>query len=140
MSNEYLSWCLELLAPAGTVRARRMFGGHGLYVDDLFIALIAGEQLYLKVDADTRDAFVAAGCVPFEYTTPQGARGVMSYFSTPAEAMESPALMQPWVRLAMASALRASASKPSPKPRAKADSGSSSQRSGARGRRRPAAC
>ena len=29
--------CLELLAPLGRVRSRRMFGGHGLYVDDLFI-------------------------------------------------------------------------------------------------------
>ena len=32
-------------------RSRRMFGGHGLYVDDLFVGLIAFERLYLKVDA-----------------------------------------------------------------------------------------
>mgnify|MGYP000287609516 CR=1 FL=1 len=31
---------LELLAPLGRARARRMFGGHGLYVDDLFVAIV----------------------------------------------------------------------------------------------------
>ena len=44
-----------------------MFGGHGLYVDDLFVALIAYERLYLKTDAQTRAAFEAAGCEPFVY-------------------------------------------------------------------------
>ena len=44
-----------------------MFGGHGLYVDDLFVALIACERLYLKADADTRPQFAAAGCEPFVY-------------------------------------------------------------------------
>ena len=29
---------------ARRARARRMFGGHGLYVDDLFVAIVAGEQ------------------------------------------------------------------------------------------------
>ena len=43
--------CLELLAPLGTARARRMFGGHGLRVDGVFVALVAFERLYLKADA-----------------------------------------------------------------------------------------
>lgn len=111
MQNNFVSWCSELLSPLGLVRSRRMFGGHGLYVDGIFIALIAGEQLYLKVDEATRAEFVAAGCRAFEYHTAAGHRGVMSYFSAPAEAMDSPALMQPWARLALASALRAQASK-----------------------------
>ena len=101
----------ELLQPLGSVRSRRMFGGHGFYVDDLFLALIAGERLYLKVDEATRAAFEAAGCEPFVYEA-KGSRVALGYWTVPAEAMESPALMQPWARLALAAALRARAAKP----------------------------
>ncbi len=59
MSQALVDHCLELLAPLGAVRAKRMFGGHGLYMDELFIALIAFERLYLKVDATTQPAFVS---------------------------------------------------------------------------------
>jgi DNA transformation protein len=108
-SPDFVNHCLELLTPLGRVRARRMFGGHGIYVDELFIAIVADERLFLKVDADTRPAFEGAGCAPFTYATKQGETGVMSYFSAPDEAIESPMLMQPWARLALAAALRARA-------------------------------
>lgn len=97
--------CLELLSPLGAARAKRMFGGHGLYVDELFVAIVAFERLYLKADETTRARFVAAGCEPFTYDTKKGAVS-LGYFTAPADAMESPALMQPWARLAMEAALR----------------------------------
>ena len=112
-----VSLCLELLAPLGRPRSRRMFGGHGIYVDELFIALIADESLYLKADALAQPAFVAAGCQPFSYQTATGRQGVMAYWGAPSEAMESPALMLPWARLAIDSALRAAAAKRPTKPR-----------------------
>lgn len=102
--------CLELLAPLGAVRARRMFGGHGLYIDDLFVAIIAFDRLYLKVDAATQPRFEAAGCEPFVYPG-KGKPVTLGYRSVPADAMESPALMQPWARLALEAALRANAAK-----------------------------
>ena len=111
---EFIDHCLELLGSAGQPRARRMFGGHGLYVDDLFVAIAVGERLYLKTDAQTRPRFEAAGCEPFVYRRDAvaGQAVSMSYFSAPHEAMESPPLMQPWARLALAVALRARAAKP----------------------------
>lgn len=118
-SDSFVDWCRELLAPLGPVRAKRMFGGHGLYIDEVFVAIVIREVLYLKVDDSTRPRFEAAGSVAFEYTTATGARGVMSYFSAPAEAMEAPSAMLDWARLAMASALRARASKPVAKKPAK---------------------
>lgn len=110
-SPELVNHCLELLSPLGSTRVRRMFGGHGFYVDDLFIALIAGERFYLKVDAQTRPLFEAAGCVPFVYDA-AGRSVSLGYFSAPEDAMESPPLMQPWARHALAAALRARAAKP----------------------------
>ena len=111
-SAEFIGHCLELLSPVGSPRARRMFGGHGLYVDDLFVALVIGERLYLKTDAQTRPQFEAAGCEPFVYAA-AGKQVSIAYFSAPDDAMESPPLMQPWARLALAAALRARAAKPS---------------------------
>lgn len=102
---------LELLSVLGQASARRMFGGAGIRVDGLFLALIAGEVLYLKADAIAQPAFQAAGCQPFTYTAAGGKRAVMAYWSAPEPAMESPAQMLPWARLALDSALRAAAAK-----------------------------
>jgi DNA transformation protein and related proteins len=109
--------CLELLTALGPARSRRMFGGHGLYVGEHFIALIADETLYLKADERARPAFEAAGSRPFSYTAAGGRRAVLAYWSAPDEAMESPAQMLPWARQALDSALRAAAAKRSAVPR-----------------------
>ena len=109
-SNALVELGLELLAPLGAVRSRRMFGGWGLYVDDLFIALIAFDRLYLKADASNRESFVAAGCEPFTYDA-KGQQMSINYWTAPADAMESPALMAPWARLALQAALTARSAK-----------------------------
>lgn len=127
MADEFVNWCVELLSPLGRVRVRRMFGGHGLYVDELFIAIVMAERLYLKVDEETRPRFEAAGCERFVYTTAKGEHGALHYWSAPDEAMDAPDQMQPWGRWALASALRAQAAAAS-RPR----------RQGATARRRPA--
>ena len=111
MSQALVDHCLELLAPLGAVRAKRMFGGHGLYIDDLFMAIIGFERLYLKADAASRERFEAAGGEPFVYDAKSGAVS-LGYWTVPADAMESPALMQPWARQAIEAALRARAAKP----------------------------
>lgn len=120
MADQFVAHCLELLTPLGAVRAKRMFGGHGVYIDELFVALIAFDRLYFKVDAVTQHQFEAAGCQPFVYEA-KGKAMSMNYWTAPEDAMESPALMQPWARLAMAAAVRARAAKPlaaASKPRA----------------------
>ena len=108
---------LELLACLGDVRARRMFGGAGVYAGDQIMALILNDVLYLKADAQALPAFVAAGSQPFSYSTKDGRRQLTSYWSAPDEAMESPAQMRPWAMLALDSALRAAAAKRQAAPR-----------------------
>ncbi len=113
-ADEFAAYCLELFSPLGVARAKKMFGGRGIYVDDLFIALIADDQLYLKVDDTTRASFEAAGCKPFVFET-KDKPIQMSYYIPPEDAMESPGFMLPWARLAMEAALRARLSKSSSK-------------------------
>jgi DNA transformation protein and related proteins len=104
--DTFASYCAELLSVLGAVRVKRMFGGHGIYVDELFIAIVTGETLYLKADEQTVPRFEAAGCAPFVYSA-KGRRVSLHYWSAPTEAMDSPALMRPWGRLALEAAMRA---------------------------------
>lgn len=104
--DEFVDHCVELLGRLGSCRARRMFGGHGLYVGELFIAIIARERLYLKVDAVSLPAFEAAGCAQFTVEA-KGKPMTMAYWTVPDEALESPELMAPWGRRARDAALRA---------------------------------
>ncbi|MFT3734026.1 MAG: TfoX/Sxy family protein [Rhodocyclaceae bacterium] len=112
VSADYLAWCAELLAPLGSITHKRMFSGAGLYSDGIIVAIIIDEQLFLKTDADNVAKFEAAGSSPFTYTTKTGKETRTSYWRAPDEAMDSPALMHPWARSALAASLRAAQRKP----------------------------
>jgi DNA transformation protein len=111
ISREFADYCCELLASAGPCVARRMFGGWGISTDGLTLAIIAdlgsGERLYLKASDATRSQFEAAGCERFVYQAKGKVVG-MNYYSAPEEAMESAQFMQPWARLSLECALKAS--------------------------------
>jgi DNA transformation protein len=109
----FLEYLHELLDPLGHVSTRRMFGGHGVYVDDLFIAIVIDGRLYLKVDAETQPRFEEAECEPFVYAS-KDAPVTLSYWSAPESAMDSADEMALWAKLAIDAATR----KPAPKPRA----------------------
>ena len=114
ISAEFSDYCCELLSGVGPCVARRMFGGWGISVDGMNIAVLAdlgkGETLYLKVSDSSRDAFAREGCFAFQVEM-RGKLMGMGYYSAPADAMESPALMLPWGRLALQAALAARAAK-----------------------------
>lgn len=100
---------LELLEPFGA-RARRMFGGIGLFRGELMFALIWQEALYLKTDDTNRPSLLAAGSEPFVYH--QGRKPVtMSYYQAPDEALDSAEALRPWATAALAAAERAQAAK-----------------------------
>jgi DNA transformation protein len=92
-----------------------MFGAYGISTDGLTLAILAdlgsGEKLWLKADETSRPLFEAAGCERFIYRAKDKPMS-MGYYSAPDNAMESPALMAPWARLALQAALTARQSKP----------------------------
>ena len=110
MSDDFVDYVMELLGPFGTVKARRMFGGHGVYLDGLMFAIVSGDALYLKAEEMNRVEFEQAGCARFGYAR-NGKRATLNFFQAPGDAMESPELMLPWARTAYAAALRANAKK-----------------------------
>lgn len=105
MSDDFLLWLEELCAALGRIRARRMFGGHGLYRGERMFGLVFEQRLYLKTDAATVDAFRSAGCTPFVYES-RGKAITLSYWSVPDDALDSAEAMTPWLRLAWQAAER----------------------------------
>ena len=87
------------------VRAKRMFGGVGLYSEESFIGLIDDDVLYLKVDDETRPDFEQRGLRPFQ---PFGeGSAAMQYYQLPEDLLEDPEALRPWAEGAVAVARRA---------------------------------
>jgi DNA transformation protein and related proteins len=113
-NKEFALYCCDLLQGVGPCVAKSMFGGWGISCDGLTIALMTdlgkGDKLWLKANDETAAQFRAAGSEQFMYAM-KGELKAMNYFTAPDDAMESPALMLPWARLAMRAALLANAAK-----------------------------
>lgn len=105
-ADDYLDYCLELLAPCGHVTFRPMFGGYGLYNNGLFFAIIADETLFFKVDDTTRPTYEEYEMEPFTYEK-QGKKFALGYYEVPVDVLENPEQLQEFVDTACAVALRA---------------------------------
>ncbi|MGB5102912.1 MAG: TfoX/Sxy family protein [Steroidobacteraceae bacterium] len=106
VSGSFLACVLEQLEGLGRVRSKRMFGGIGLYCDDLFFALVDDDTLYLKADDGTREEFVKRRLRPFQPFRDKPEYS-MSYYEAPADALDDPEALAEWAR----KALRVAASK-----------------------------
>jgi DNA transformation protein len=98
-SDGFRSFVLDQLEALGSIVAKSMFGGVGLYCDGLFFGLIARDVLYLKVDATNRGDYEAAGSQPFR-PYPDRA-GTMKYYAVPVDVLESQIDMVEWARKAV---------------------------------------
>ncbi len=99
------------MTPLGPVRARRMFGGHGVFLDDAMFAIIAADRLYLKADTQSAPEFEAAGSRPFGYRR-RGREVKMGYWLAPEGALDDMAALAPWAEKALAAARRAKGAYP----------------------------
>lgn len=90
-------------ALCGPVHCKRMFGGYGFYHDQRFFAVMVAGTLYLKVNDQTRPAFVAAGLPPWVYLR-EGRPVTMGFHGVPESALDDPEEMRPWARLALQAA------------------------------------
>ena len=102
--DDFVEHVCDLLSPLGEVRPRAMFGGHGIYVDDLFCAIVMADTLYFKVDDDNRADYEALGARPFKPFA--GKPMVMSYYEVPAPVMDDRSAIVEWGRKALEAARR----------------------------------
>lgn len=104
VSPEYREFVLEQLERVAPVRARRMFGGVGLYRDDLFFAVLDDDRMYFKVDDTNRPDYEALGQRPFD-PFKDGVH-LLQYYEVPADVVEDPDELRLWIDKALEVARR----------------------------------
>lgn len=101
----------DVLNGAGLFKSRRMFGGHGLYLDGTFFAILDDGVLFFKVSDATRFAYEAEGMGPFTYQTKTGEHALNSYWRLPERLLDEPDELRVWVRNAVGAARASTAQK-----------------------------
>ena len=91
---------LELVDGATT---RKMFGGVGIYAEGAMFAIAYKDELFLKVDDESRAEFEELGSEPFR---PNERQTLKSYFEVPAEVAADDAELAAWARRAVDAARR----------------------------------
>jgi DNA transformation protein len=103
-----------LFEPFGAVVVKRMFGGSGIYAEELCFAIESGGEVFLKADAQSQASFSAAGSSPFVYNA-RGKPMTTSYWRLPSAAYDEPDQLIRWAALGLDAARRAAAvAKPKP--------------------------
>lgn len=75
------------LEDLGGITSRAMFGGYGLYKDDIIFAIIDDNELYLKGVGNAAKIFEDSGSEQFSY---QGKKGLvkMCYWEVPSDIID----------------------------------------------------
>ena len=94
LSSSYTEYILDHLAESGSIRSRKMFGGLGIYVDEVFCAIVgSSNRFYLRVGPQNIDDFKKEGMTQF---SGRGSAG-MPYYEVPEHVLEDSALLSEWV-------------------------------------------
>jgi|TARA_B110000914_G_C15387330_1_gene410712 DNA transformation protein len=108
--REYVAHIVDLLQLIGPVESKSMFGGFGMFLEGLMFGLVAGNELYLKVDTQNLQDYEDLGLQAFSFEK-NGRQFKMSYYQAPEEAMEDAELLSDWASNAYGAAMRAAAKK-----------------------------
>ncbi|MFN0025406.1 MAG: TfoX/Sxy family protein [Parvularculaceae bacterium] len=111
VSAAFIEQAKDLFHPFGNIRIRKMFGGAGIYCDELFFALMDDGAIYFKADDVTRKAFEARGLAQFTFEMKDGASATMSYYTAPEEIFDDEDELRAWTTLALDAARRAAKGK-----------------------------
>jgi DNA transformation protein len=113
--DSFKEFVLDQLSALPDVRARAMFGAHGLYSGEHFFGIVDEGRLFFKTDAQSQADYATRGMGPFTYES-KGRVLTMSYHEVPPDVLEQPQELAVWARRAKATA---ASSKKSPIKRAK---------------------
>ncbi len=110
----FVGYLHEVFERFGPIRARKMFGGYGIYHQGLMFALVHDDTLYLKVDAGNARYFEERGLRQFEYDS-NGKIVKLSYCLAPDELLDDREQAAAWAHRSYEAARRAPAPKRKPK-------------------------
>lgn len=97
----------DLFSGLGSVTIKRMFGGKGIYHQNIIIALEVDSEILLKADAQSAPEFEAIGATQWAYEGKKNGKPIkMPYWSIPDEALDDPEIMTFWAHKAFEAGLR----------------------------------
>src|SRR5262245_55527775 len=105
-SDSFAEFLREQLAPLGRVTTRRMFGKTGVFCDGVMFGMVTENMLYLRVDAQNREAFAeAASSPPLNYA--KGGEMIdLAFWRAPERLFDEPDELVEWARIALGAARR----------------------------------
>ncbi|USD66264.1 TfoX/Sxy family DNA transformation protein [Vibrio sp. SCSIO 43136] len=89
MDKPVLKDSLRLFEALGTIKSRSMFGGFGVFADEVMFALVVGETLYIRADSVKAQYYREQGLEPYVYKK-RGFPVVTKYFAVPQEQWQNP--------------------------------------------------
>jgi DNA transformation protein and related proteins len=98
--HSFKEFVLDQLRALPAVRAKAMFGAHGLYQDEHFFGILDDGRLFFKTDALSQADYLARGMEPFTYES-KGGTLTMSYHEVPPDVLENPQELVVWARRAI---------------------------------------
>ena len=104
--SEFVAYLSDVFEEFGAISSRKMFGGYGIYHNGLMFGLVADDELFLKVDEDSRNEFKKLDLEAFEYVK-NNKRMKMSYHRAPEEIFEDKEEARAWAIRAFDAAVRA---------------------------------
>jgi DNA transformation protein and related proteins len=101
--DSFKDFVMDQLKSMPELRAKAMFGGHGLYQGEQFFGILMDGRLYFKTDDQTRAAYLARGMKPFIYEKARRT-STMNYFEVPPEVLENREEIRAWATRAIQAA------------------------------------
>ena len=98
--DSFKEFVLDQLSALPDVRARAMFGAHGLYSGDHFFGILDEGRLFFKTDAKSQNDYAARGMGPFTYES-KGKALTMGYHEVSPEIFENAPELVLWARRAI---------------------------------------
>lgn len=97
--NSYSEYVQDILSPFGNIRVKAMFGGYGIYCNEVFFAIIVEGELYFKGDkGEVSEFYKSEGSEPFIYAA--GDKKVtMNYWKVPEDLLEDNESLSKWFDL-----------------------------------------
>ncbi len=97
VSIEFIEYILDQLDDWREVSYKKMFGGAGIYADELMFAVVADDVLYFKVDDSNRAMYEEEGSEPFKPFADKPM--TMSYYELPIDIVENREKFIEWAEI-----------------------------------------
>ena len=113
--DSFKEFVLDQLSALPDVRARAMFGAHGLYSGGRFFGILDEGRLFFKTDAQSQADYTARGMPPFTYEM-KGRVMTMGYHEVPPDVLENREELVAWAHRAIQIAAHSKKSQKSSRP------------------------